>query len=79
MASLNDIPLQLRNEPDKLAFIRWLSQIPLTYNNKRSLASLWSKDTNIRLTKTDWQLLQTSSLMNPNQNAKTFPPPTTGR
>lgn len=79
MPSLNDIPLQLRNEPDKLTFIRWLSKIPLDYNHKRSLASLWSRDTKIHLTKTDWQLLQTSSLMNPKQNAPTLSTPTTRR
>lgn len=76
MPSLNDIPETLRNEPDKLAFIRWLSKLPLDYNHKRSLAYLWSKETKMQLTKTDWQILQVSSLTNPKPNATPLSTPT---
>ena len=76
MTSLTDIPEQLRNEPDKLSFIKWLSGLPLDYNHKRSLASLWASDTKMQLTKTDWTVLQVSSLINPKQNAATLSPPT---
>lgn len=76
MTSLTDIPLELRDQPDKLTFIRWLAKIPLTYDHKRTLASLWAKDTAIKLTKTDWTLLQTSSLFNPNQSGTKISPST---
>lgn len=77
MPSLTDIPEQLRNEPNKLSFIKWLSALPLDYNHKRALASLWARESKIRITKTDWTILQVSSLVNPKQNAPTLSPPTT--
>ncbi len=77
MASLNDIPNQLRNEPDKFSFVKWLSTLPLDFTTKRALASLWARESKIALVKSDWQILQVSSLINPKQNAPTLSPPTT--
>ena len=76
MTSLTDIPQQLRNEPDHHSFIKWLSALPLDYNHKRSLASLWAKETKIQISKTDWTILKVSSLYNKKQNAPTLPTPT---
>lgn len=73
MPSLSDIPLQLINQPDKLAFLRWLSPIPVDFNHKRTLANLWKAATRITLTKTDWQIIQISSLTAKVPNGQTIP------
>jgi hypothetical protein len=76
MPSLNDIPTKLLQTRDKTQFLTWLSALPLDPGVRNHLVKLYSEQTKIPITQTDWQIINRFPTPPRNQNASRVSPPT---
>ena len=58
MPSIIDIPLALRNQNQKNAFLSWLADQPIDHCHRKVLAHLWSADQNVPFYLKDWLFIE---------------------
>lgn len=54
MASLSDIPEELRASDKKPAFVEWVLELAIDFHTARALVHLWSRLTRTQLTHDEW-------------------------
>jgi len=54
MASLSDIPEELRASDKKPAFVEWVLELAIDIHTAKSLVHLWSRLTRTQLTHAEW-------------------------
>lgn len=55
--STDGIPIELLNNPDKEAFINWLTPLPLTNSGKRAIIAAYREATQITFTAADYAFM----------------------
>lgn len=57
MASILDIPLELRNPDQAPNMIQWLATIPLPRETRIALARIWERHTQARFNPEQWAIV----------------------
>jgi hypothetical protein len=58
MPSLDDIPHHLHTSGLKDEFFAWLISRPVPFATVKVLATLWSRNNETKLSRTDWEFLE---------------------